>query len=625
MIEIETMQQDIAIELPQGWRLVRLGEVCKQDRQIIDPGTADAAERPYLSLEHIESNSGRIIKQSSQKVEDEGRSTTFAFETRHVLYGKLRPYLNKVALPDFTGRCTTELIPLLPTNAISREFLAWILRRKETVTAAMREKTGSRMPRADMDELLALHIPLPPLAEQQRIAAILNEQMAAVERARAAAEAQLEAAKSLPAAYLRAVFDSDEAQAWPRVKLSEVCAFCSGGTPSKAQESLWQGDVPWVSPKDMKTDKINDATNHVSLRAIQRSATRLVPAGTVLCVTRSGILAHTFPVALAMRSLTFNQDIRALVPIDSKIDSNYLLSALKGAETVVVQEGVKKGSTVHSIRSGFLENLTIPLPALVEQRRVVKMLNEQMAGIDQARTALEAQLDAITQLPAALLRRAFSGELTKRHTVIQVQPQQDLFKRSQQDLFRLGSVVSYIIANLPPDSSFGRLQLAKTLYLGEVLLGIPLNGRYQRATYGPFDPAIYELEDLAREQRWFRKDEHSYPVTYKADTMTRSRLPQAEHVLGDLRLALDNLVKLVVTIGTRRAEAIATLFAAWNDFLLDGTSPTDDQIVREVRENWHASKEKFSPNKLHEELAWMRANNLVPHGTGPHTEVINAK
>lgn len=161
---------------------------------------------PYISLEHVEPCSGRILREPSTPVEDVGISTTFRFSQKHVLYGKLRPYLNKVALPEFEGRCTTEIIPLAPSNEITREFLALLLRRDETVEHSMQGKTGSRMPRADMVQLLSLSIPLPPLSEQKRIAAILNEQMAAVERARTAAEEELAAIHALPAALLRRAF-----------------------------------------------------------------------------------------------------------------------------------------------------------------------------------------------------------------------------------------------------------------------------------------------------------------------------------------------------------------------------------------------------------------------------------
>ena len=142
------MKADSKRTLPKGWRWVRLGEVCEQDRTIIEAGSLQASRLPYLGLEHLETNTGRILRESGSAGDEDGKSTTFAFSIKQVLYGKLRPYLNKVALPNYAGRCTTELIPLLPGKWMTREFLAWVLRRPETVHAAMKDKTGSRMPRA---------------------------------------------------------------------------------------------------------------------------------------------------------------------------------------------------------------------------------------------------------------------------------------------------------------------------------------------------------------------------------------------------------------------------------------------------------------------------------------------
>lgn len=135
-----------------------------------------------------------------------GISNCFRFGSDHILYGKLRPYLNKVALPNFHGRCTTELIPLLPKQNIHREFLALLLRQPKTVDWVMREKTGSRMPRANMKRLMKLEFPLPPLAEQKQIAAALNAKMAIAKQTHAAAEAELEAIEALPGALLRRAF-----------------------------------------------------------------------------------------------------------------------------------------------------------------------------------------------------------------------------------------------------------------------------------------------------------------------------------------------------------------------------------------------------------------------------------
>ncbi len=180
------------LELPKNWALVPLNKLCIQDRKIVQPGSHTSISLPYLSMEHIESQTGRILRTSFDLVEDEGKSITFAFDPRHILYGKLRPYLNKVALPDFCGRCTTELIPLLPYPNVSRRYLVWLLRRPETVEFAMKETTGSRMPRANTDKLLLLQVPVPnSLEKQDQLADAMDEQMKSIERAKNACLEQL--------------------------------------------------------------------------------------------------------------------------------------------------------------------------------------------------------------------------------------------------------------------------------------------------------------------------------------------------------------------------------------------------------------------------------------------------
>lgn len=215
-------------ELPQGWHWVKLGEVCDIDSNQVLPNTDLAKKLPYIGLEHIESGTGKVIEKINDQDGKLIQSITFRFDCRHVLYGKLRPYLNKVVTPDFEGRSTTELLPLLPKDGCVRDYLAWIFRWEETVSEAMRHKTGTRMPRADMDELFKMLVPLPPLPEQERIATKIQELMQEVERARIACEKQLEAAKALATAYLREVFESEESKKWERKRFGEMCKFSSG-------------------------------------------------------------------------------------------------------------------------------------------------------------------------------------------------------------------------------------------------------------------------------------------------------------------------------------------------------------------------------------------------------------
>ena len=191
--------------LPAGWKLRCLCDLCTYDRKTVTPSNPLAQTLAYIGLENVESNSGRIMLNTGDSSSGQVKGNSYRFDARHVLYGKLRPYLNKVVLPEFSGRCSTELIPLLP-GPIDREYLAWYLRRPETVYYAMRSKTGSRMPRTDMKAFMQMPVLLPPLTEQKRIAALLKEQMAYVETVRMSAREQLDAINALPAALLRRAF-----------------------------------------------------------------------------------------------------------------------------------------------------------------------------------------------------------------------------------------------------------------------------------------------------------------------------------------------------------------------------------------------------------------------------------
>ena len=190
----------------KSWERKKLRHVCEIDGCPLLPDKAEARDLPYIGLEHIESGSGKII---GQVVDREGsiiKSISYKFDKRHVLYGKLRPYLNKVATPEFVGRCSTELVPFLPKEGCNREFLAMLLRRPETVEEAMINKTGTRMPRADIAKMLELRIPFPSFNEQVRISAWLKKLIFEIDKAQDAFLRQLKDIEALPNSVLLNTF-----------------------------------------------------------------------------------------------------------------------------------------------------------------------------------------------------------------------------------------------------------------------------------------------------------------------------------------------------------------------------------------------------------------------------------
>jgi len=161
-------------KIPNKWKIVRLSDVARVDAKGIEP--RPGARYYYLSLEDIESNTGRILKQPDHLIDGaEIRSTKYVFTANHVLYGKLRPYLNKVALPFRDGICSTDILPLLPnTRLILREYLAYILLHQHFVEYATARMKGTNHPRIRPQDVLEYKFPLPPIEEQQQITSILK-------------------------------------------------------------------------------------------------------------------------------------------------------------------------------------------------------------------------------------------------------------------------------------------------------------------------------------------------------------------------------------------------------------------------------------------------------------------
>ena len=153
-------------------KTVHLGEVCQQSRKSIKPGERE--DLSYIGLESIESGTGQFAKGALSKTPEVPLANSFRFGPEHILYGKLRPYLNKVALPDFEGKCSTEIIPLLPNKEVDRAYLAYFLRSRRIVDLISARTAGARMPRAEMDFVFSLSLPLPPLPEQHRIVDLLS-------------------------------------------------------------------------------------------------------------------------------------------------------------------------------------------------------------------------------------------------------------------------------------------------------------------------------------------------------------------------------------------------------------------------------------------------------------------
>ncbi len=213
--------------------------------------------------------------------------------------------------------------------------------------------------------------------------------------------------------------------------MGDVGQWFGGGTPSKANPRFWTGgDIPWVSPKDMKSDLITDTQDHITEDAVEQSATNLVEAGSVLIVVRSGILQHTLPVALAQRQVALNQDLKAVKPLGN-IRSDYLAFALKTFEREILQSCTKTGTTVQSLALPVFLRFPFPVAPLAEQGRIVAKLDTMLSRVAAGEAAARRALDRLQRYRAAVLHAAVTGELTRdwRKTHKSKQTGEQLLKR----------------------------------------------------------------------------------------------------------------------------------------------------------------------------------------------------
>ena len=182
---------------------VPLGEIAPK-RGADMPGTSESVWN--LSLEDIEAGTGRVLRRQTCAVSALG-SAKCSFDTRHVLYSKLRPYLNKVVLPNERGVGTSELLPLFPDPLrMDREFLAFYLRSPNFVDFAVANSRGANLPPIAMSALWVHEVPVPPLDEQRRIVLRIDECVERVDEIRTLCSRALAEARALLSSILSDVF-----------------------------------------------------------------------------------------------------------------------------------------------------------------------------------------------------------------------------------------------------------------------------------------------------------------------------------------------------------------------------------------------------------------------------------
>lgn len=253
------------------------------------------------------------------------------------------------------------------------------------------------------------------------------------------------------------------ASCFEKKRLDKLCRSFSGGTPSKDNKLFWIGNIPWASPKDMKEFYLSETEDYISEDAVKNSSTNIAPENSMLIVFRSGILQHTIPVAVTIKNMAFNQDIKALIFKENIIPA-YTAYFFTIYQSKLIPLLVKHSTTVQSINSAQFDRLEIPVPPLAMQSAIVAKMDAAYASKKEKEAEAQRLLDSIDdyllgelgiELPEQEENTIQSRIFTRRFSEISGGRLDPIYFFAKLESFHSGKYESFKLSSIASDFSSG--------------------------------------------------------------------------------------------------------------------------------------------------------------------------
>ncbi len=411
-------------ELPRGWISCSLSQLVSK---LVDgshnPPSKQSDGLPMLSARNISNgkiffDEFRLIEQEDFEREDK-RTNIRPGDVLLTIVGTIgRSAIVPICTQKFTLQRSVAVIR--PLNGIEPQYLKYVFDTPEFQQWLIDNAKGTAQKGIYLKKLASAKLPLPPLNEQHRIVAKLDKLFT---RSRCVRE-ELEPIPKLIKRYKQAVLSEafrgdltkewrEENQCsindWKTYKIGDILnKIIGGGTPSKSKSEFWNGDIAWASVKDIKDGvyELKSTIDTITEIGLKNSSSNLIPKGTVIISTRMGLGR----CCISGTNIAINQDLKALIPNNKMINTNYLLWLMVSLGEKIQVLG--KGTTVKGITIDILKNLETLLPlALNEQQEIVKRIEKLFKAIDKVDQEYQKAIKLCTSLEQAALTKAFRGEL----------------------------------------------------------------------------------------------------------------------------------------------------------------------------------------------------------------------
>lgn len=408
--------------IPVNWSALPLGAVAsvRKDKSAAKQGV------PCIELEHIEPETGRLLRWDSSGVQT---SIKTAFKKGDVLFGKLRPYLRKYAVAPFDGICTTEILAIHPNDGSSdRRFLFHLMQGDGVFATVEALSYGTKMPRVSWSDLSGIVLGIPPLPEQQKIAAILT----AVDDKLDIIARQIEGTQTLKRGLMQTLFsrgvgtqDGDgrwvphtefkgselgEIPAgWLATTLGGVCngALQTGPFGSQLHADEYQDEgVPVLMPKDLVNCRANLSTAaRITVARAEELARHKVVAGDLLFSRRGDVARFALIDAESAGALCGTGCLKA--KLSEAHSSEYIAHLLQVDVVRTWLEQNAVGQTMPNMNTGILASLPLVAPASKEEQEEIARI---LDSVDAKVRVLSDKQSEFQQLKRGLMQKLLSGE-----------------------------------------------------------------------------------------------------------------------------------------------------------------------------------------------------------------------
>lgn len=382
-------------KMKKDWIEVELGSVLIQSKEKHNP--KEGKELFYVGLEHIEKNKGTLT--DSNRFE---KITTLKnkFENGQILYGKLRPYLNKVYLAGESGVCSTDILVFQPTELVFPRFAHFFMLSRKFVNQMSENTSGVNLPRVSTSYINSYPFPLPPIPEQLAIVARIEELFSELDHSISNLQTAFSKLEIYRQAVLKKAFEGNCSMA----SVGGLFDFAGGGTPSKNQNEFWNGEIPWASVKDIKGDYLEATKDHISEMGLKNSSSTMASKGEVVLITR----ISPGKAILTNIDVAINQDLKVVKP-KNHINNKYIFYLFKSIENICLK--LSSGTTVKGINLQNLKSIEIPKIELPIQIQIVQEIESRLSVADKLAETIHTNLLKSESLRQSILKKAFEGKL----------------------------------------------------------------------------------------------------------------------------------------------------------------------------------------------------------------------